>query len=84
METRLPESDAKKPFSGKLCGVSDDADASSPVPPYQSAQESYSSFSLSLSVLLDLRNQCQADKSCHLKLRTIRCAIFQKMEGQNQ
>jgi hypothetical protein len=36
---RLSESHAKKPFSGKLCGVSDDVIPSSPVPLYQSTRE---------------------------------------------
>jgi hypothetical protein len=62
--------------------VSDDVISSSPVSPYQSTLESHSSFSLA--VQFDLRNHCQADKSCHLKLRTTRYAIFPKMEGQSQ
>jgi hypothetical protein len=84
----VPESHAKKRFSGKFCSLSADVISSSPVLLYPSTQKCHSSFSLSLSLsftltaIFDLRNQCQADKSCHLKLRTTRCVIFQQMEGQ--
>ena len=84
----LPESHAKKRFSGKFRSLSADVISSSPVLPYLPTQKSYSSLSLSLSLsftltaIFDLRNQCQADKSCHLKLRTTRCVIFQQMEGE--
>ena len=88
----LPESHAKNRFSGKFRSVSADVISLSPVLPYLSTQKSYSSPSLSLylslslsftlTAIFDLRNQCQEDKTCHLKLRTTRCVIFQQMEGQ--
>jgi len=44
----LPESHAKKRFSGKFRSVSADVISSSPVLPYLSTQKSYSSPSISL------------------------------------